>query len=335
MNRWIGREHDLQLAGSAADGEEGVRRAKELQPDVIILDVEMPRLDGVSALPLLRKAAPQARIVMASTLTRRNAEVTLKALSLGAADYVSKPAVTALAGAEDYRRNLLEKVRALGAVATLGAPAGGRAAARPPAGRTRPALSKVRPEALFIGASTGGPQALRTVMTDLASVRAPVLIAQHMPATFTTILAEHLDKLSNRTVLEARDAMPVNVGHAYVAPGDHHMSVRRRGTSLAIALDQRPPEHFCRPAVDPLFRSAAVACGPAALALVLTGMGQDGKAGASDIVKAGGSVLVQDQGSSVVWGMPGAVEEAGLAAAVSPISEIGRAAARILDGKAL
>lgn len=334
MNRWIGREHDMDLAGVAADGEEGLRQAERLKPDVIVLDVEMPRLDGLTALPQLRKIAPHARIVMASTLTRRNAEITMKALAEGASDYVAKPAVTALAGAEAYRRELLDKVRALGRAAKPRAAALPAASALRPVG-PRPPVSRTRPEAVFIGASTGGPQALRAVIGALGGQRAPLLITQHMPATFTTILAEHLDKTSARKVVEARDGMPVNAGHGYVAPGDHHMTVRRRGSSLSIVLDQRPPENFCRPAVDPLFRSAAAACGAATLAVVLTGMGQDGAAGAADIVNAGGSVIVQDEASSVVWGMPGAVEKAGLAAAMRPLSGIAAAVTDVLIGKAL
>lgn len=330
---WLEGAPDIDIVGAATNGEEAVKQAGALRPDIVILDIEMPKLDGISALPQILAAAPGARVIMASTLTKRNAEIALKALALGASDYIPKPDSGSLATAIDYRRELIEKVRALGGARAR--PGAGAAAARPAAkaaGGT-PKFSTVSPKVLAIGSSTGGPQALRDVIGALGHFKAPVLITQHMPATFTGILASHLDAISPLQAVEAKDGMPVRAGQIYVAPGDFHMTVKRKSGAAVVSLDQHPPENFCRPAVDPLFRSVAEVYGAEALAVVLTGMGHDGAAGAKTIVAAGGSVIAQDEASSVVWGMPGAVVAAGAACAVEPLAKIGPAILDVFAGK--
>jgi two-component system chemotaxis response regulator CheB len=324
--RWIEADDRLELAGTCPDGEQGLRRATELQPDLVVLDVEMPRMDGLTALPLILKAAPKARVVMASTLTRQGADVTVKALSLGAADFAAKPGAGQLGGAEAYRVELLQKLVALSP--RLTPPPRVTAAPARPAARA----AAVRPLIIAIGASTGGPQALREVVAALpADTRAPILITQHMPRLFTAMLAEHLSKLGPPAA-EAIDGETLRPGRIYLAPGDFHLTVRSGPGGLHAALDQNPQVNFCRPAVDPLFMSLADAGVRNVLAVVLTGMGSDGREGVRRLRAAGAQVIVQDQPSSVVWGMPGAVAEAGLADMILPLSEIGPEIARRMRG---
>lgn len=334
--RWIEADARLEVAATCADGEQGVRRAGELQPDLVVLDIEMPRMDGLTALPLILKAAPRARVIMASTLTRKGAEVTMRALSLGAADYAPKPEAGRVAGAEAYRTELLQKLVALSPRQSVRAPASPAAAA------PRPALSQAKaaprpgvapkPNLIAIGSSTGGPQALRDVMSVIPNdARVPVVIAQHMPKLFTAILAEHLSKCG-MPAAEAKHGEVLRPGRAYLAPGDWHFTLKAGGQGFVAELDQSPPVNFCRPAVDPLFRSCAQAAGRNVLAVVLTGMGSDGREGARVIRDAGGQVIAQDQATSVVWGMPGAVAEAGLADMILPLKDIGPEIARRLKG---
>lgn len=330
VKRWLSDVSDIVVAAYAFDGQEGVNKVRAEQPDVVVLDVEMPRMGGLEALPEILKAKPGVRVLMASTLTHKGADVTLQALSLGAADFLAKPDAGKIAGADAYKRDLVEKIRALGRFGRAGSRAvRARAAAAP---TPTAAWSKDRPSALFIGSSTGGPQALRTVIGAIGAINAPIFIAQHMPATFTRILAEHLDRETPATAMEAKDGAPVRPGHIYVAPGDFHMTVRARGASPVVALDQRPPENFCRPAVDPLFRSAAEVYGSRALCVVLTGMGHDGAKGSSVVRAAGGSIIAQDEASSVVWGMPGAVVNEGVVAAITPLDAIGPLVVDVFKG---
>lgn len=323
--RWLGEEQGVEVVGSAVDGADAVDKAKALQPDIVVLDVEMPVLDGLSALPRILAAAPRTRVVMASTRTQRNAEVTIKALAAGAADFVSKPEATRLGGAQAYRAELVAKIRALCAVGMRPRAAAAARAEPSPAPRPAPTFAQA-PVALVIGVSTGGPQALRELVATLASaIPAPILIVQHMPATFTTILAQHLDKLTDAAAVEATHGRVLEPGTIYVAPGGHHMTVARRAGRDVVELDTSPPVNHCRPAVDPLFRSAAALWGAGTLAVVLTGMGSDGCDGARAVVDAGGRVIVQDEATSVVWGMPGAVARAGLAHSILPLSGVGPA----------
>ncbi|WP_417468648.1 protein-glutamate methylesterase/protein-glutamine glutaminase [Maricaulis sp.] len=345
MTRWIEEDPDLVLAGAATDGEQGIRKAEELRPDLIVLDVEMPKMDGLAALPVLLKTVPSCRIVMASTLTRRGGEVTIRALSMGAADYAPKPQAGRLAGAEEFRRDLLAKLKALsprpktarpsaapapqlraapGAPAPASPPRAFRPVAAAPISRGTTPRSTQPPAIIAIGSSTGGPEALRLVISKCAAgLAAPVVIAQHMPALFTKILAEHLSKASNLPCKEAEHGERLLAGHVYVAPGDFHFTVRRDAAGYYAALDQSPPINFCRPAVDPLFHSVAEATGGKALGVILTGMGHDGREGVRALRAAGGTIIAQDEATSIVWGMPGAVAEAGLADQILPLSEIG------------
>jgi two-component system chemotaxis response regulator CheB len=292
-------------------------------------------------------------IIMASTLTRRNAEISFKALSLGASDYIPKPESTREpAAAETFRHDLVQKIRHLGAKVRRAVPAALSPPLAPvldrprtPSGRPplpavaqpqllRRAFSTQVPRALLIGSSTGGPQALMTLVGEIASVidRVPVLITQHMPPTFTTILAEHLARSSRRPAQEAVDGEIVKAGKIYLAPGGCHMRVVRRGADAVIALDDGPPVNFCKPAVDPLFLSAIDVWQGGILAVVLTGMGSDGMRGGKEIVAAGGSVIAQDEASSVVWGMPGAAANAGICAAVLPLHQIAPKLVRLFSG---
>jgi two-component system chemotaxis response regulator CheB len=358
--RWVEAEPDLEMVATIRSGREAVNQLERYDPDVVLLDIEMPDLDGITALPMLLAKKRDLVVIMASTLTRRNAEISLRALSLGAADYIPKPASSREVTSDtNFRRELIEKVRQLGLRAKRvrvapSVPARAPVAdpklatpliktASPPLvpGATPALAIALRPFAiaaprvLLIGASTGGPQALNALMPQLAGVfeRAPVLITQHMPPTFTTILAEHLARLSGRPAREAQDGEEVNAGTIYVAPGGKHMRVVRRDGIAVIALDDGALINFCKPAVDPLFASAAQVWGHWVLGLVLTGMGSDGLRGAQAITAAGGSVMAQDEASSVVWGMPGQVSMAGLCSAVLPLKEIAPRLSRVFAGE--
>lgn len=347
VTRWIEAEPNLKLAGVAVNGRDGVKLAGEAQPDVIILDIEMPEMNGLEALPALLKAAPKARVLMSSTLTRRGAEITMKALTLGAADYITKPE-TGAAAAADFQRDLIAKAIALGrrfqpsssSAASSGVrlappnPSGTPAARPGPSAPPSHLRAPMAVDILVIGSSTGGPQALRSLLPELTGkLRQPILIAQHMPAMFTTILAQHLSQATKKDVQEAKDGAPINPGCIYVAPGDFHMRISKRHGAPRIELDQSPPVNFCRPAVDPLFLSACDAYGPNVLAVVLTGMGSDGKRGAETIVAKGGAVLAQDEATSVVWGMPGAVAHANLAYGIHALKDLAPAIAQLAQGR--
>jgi two-component system chemotaxis response regulator CheB len=350
ISRWIASEPDMVVAASLRTGLDAVNQIERVNPDVAVLDIEMPELDGISALPLLLAKKRNLIIIMASTLTRRNAEISFKALSLGASDYIPKPESTREASAaEIFHHDLIQKIRSLGAKVRRVAPASPASPlapasdrAREPATRApvahppllRRAFSAQAPRVLLIGSSTGGPQALMALVGEIGAVidRFPVLITQHMPPTFTTILAEHLARASHRPAREAIDGEIVKAGQIYLAPGGRHMRVARHGAEVAIVLDDGPPINFCKPAVDPLFASAIDVWQGAILAVVLTGMGSDGMRGGKEIVAAGGSVIAQDEASSVVWGMPGAAANAGICAAILPLGQIAPKLVRLFSG---
>ena len=353
ISRWLGSEPDIVVAAALRTGREAVNQLERINPDIAVLDIEMPELDGISALPLLLAKKRNLIVIMASTLTRRNAEISFKALSLGASDYIPKPESTREAtAAETFRHDLVQKIRHLGAkvrrashpvVAPPLVPTAERmreTIARAPVAApvsapvVRRSFSTQNPRALLIGSSTGGPQALMNVVAEIGPVidRFPVLITQHMPPTFTTILAEHLARSSNRPAREAVDGEAVKAGHIYLAPGGRHMRVVRHGAEPVIALDDGPPVNFCKPAVDPLFASAVEVWQGSILALILTGMGSDGMRGGKDIVAAGGSVIAQDEATSVVWGMPGAAAHAGICSAVLPLNQIAPKLVRLFAG---
>jgi two-component system, chemotaxis family, protein-glutamate methylesterase/glutaminase len=334
IGRWLAAESDISVVASPSTGREAVDQLLRANPEIIVLDIDMPDLDGLAALPLLLRLKPDTVVVMASALTRRNAEISLKALSLGATDYVPKPeSALGPVGADQFRRELVDKIRALGQASRA------RLLRRNPSVKisrqraagfvTRPAAS-ARPNALVIGASTGGPQALLALFAQLRPIiaRYPVLVAQHMPPTFTALLAENLARISGFPAAEAIDGEAVVGGRIYVAPGGKHLRIARRRGAAVIALDTNVTVHYCRPAVDPLFESAAQVWRHHVAALVLTGMGSDGLQGARTVADAGGSVIAQDETTSVIWGMPGAVAHAGICTAVLPINQI---AARLIQ----
>lgn len=332
----LASDNEIEVVASVGNGEQAVKALKQGGIDVIVLDIEMPTMDGITALPLLIEVDPRVRIIMSSTLTTRNAEISVKALRLGAADYIPKPSSTAeLNSGDTFRRTLLEKVRALGAAARRRGTASSvsrRPQLRSPAAKDSPlpaatiVLRKAgmsMPEILAIGSSTGGPQALFEVFKGIPQTwQLPIVITQHMPATFTKILATHLEQVAKRPCIEAKGGEIVRSGHIYVAPGDNHLLLEHSSGNVVTRLSQSPPENFCRPAVDPMLRSVVAVYGPRVLALILTGMGKDGLKGCEAVVSAGGTVVAQDEATSIVWGMPGAVATHGVCAAVLPLKEI-------------
>ncbi|MEO1198368.1 MAG: chemotaxis response regulator protein-glutamate methylesterase [Pseudomonadota bacterium] len=371
LSRWIGEADGVDVVGSAPNGKLAVERLETLDPDIVVLDIEMPEMDGLTALPLMLKSKPGLIVVMASTLTRRNADISLKALSLGATDYIPKPeGNSGVTTSVEFRRDLIERISGLAPKAIANAARRKASAstsrdtmrrleqrvesriktpaAAPAITKPRSALasvpasqialrqpSAVPPRVLVIGSSTGGPPALAKVFAELKPVvpKVPILVTQHMPPTFTAILAEHITKTAGAPAAEGVDGEAITAGRIYVAPGGKHMVIGGSSTAPVIRLNDDPPVNFCRPAVDPLFESASKIFGPAILAAVLTGMGQDGAAGGVVIANAGGTVIAQDEETSVVWGMPGATAQAGCCAAVLPLDRIGPKLAAIIGGK--
>ena len=323
----LSREPDFEVVGQAKNGREAIELVRALRPEVITLDVEMPVMDGLTALKEIRRLYPKAKVIMFSSLTEEGAKETIEALSLGAFDFVTKPSSGSLTESMQRIRNeLLPKIRA--AVPVRKPPVLPRRPTpavppRPLPGLKPPLIKPGVYTVLGIGVSTGGPRALMEIIPKLpASFPAPVLIVQHMPPVFTGQLARRLDQISSLRVKEASHGEPVQKGTVYIAPGDYHMEVKASGKVKNIFLHQGPPENACRPAVDPLFRSLAEVYNGTTVALVLTGMGQDGMRGAQRIKERGGVVLAQDEKTSTVYGMPRVVVEAGLADMVLSLPEI-------------
>lgn len=340
ITRMLEEDPGISVVASVGNGELAVKNLSRYDVDVIVLDVEMPVMDGLTALPKLLEVDPNVRIIMASTLTVRNAEISIRALESGAADYVPKPSSSReLSGGSEFRRSLIEKVKTLGTVrrarpattrpGLVRRPAPAAPATPKPSLLSGPvSLRKpgiTRPDILAIGSSTGGPQALFALLRDLKpTINVPVVITQHMPATFTTILAEHISRMTGWPCTEAKDGDPLQAGHILLAPGDYHMLIENKGAGKVARLSKAAPENFCRPAVDPMLRSVAQCYGGRAMVVILTGMGSDGMRGAQVVVDAGGTIIAQDEASSVVWGMPGAVATAGICSAVLPLKDLGQ-----------
>jgi len=348
ISRMLEAAGGIEVVATASDGKRALQLLERHPVDVVVLDIEMPVMDGLEALPKIVADHPGVQVVMASTLTQRNAEISMKAMQLGAADTIAKPGSSGeLRSADDFKRDLVDKVRALGKVAKRrpnrpATKAGERAprvaVVRPPPKvvKLRPAPTAFRPQALAIGSSTGGPQALFKVLGDLGRLDIPVFITQHMPPTFTRILAEHIARSTGLAAAEAQDGEPVQAGRLYVAPGGKHLTVEAKGAQKAIRLDDGAPENFCKPAVDPMVRSLIKAYGGnKILCAILTGMGADGAKGAEQVADAGGVVLAQDEATSVVWGMPGATAQRGAAHGVLPVGAIGAALKRAAAGGGL
>lgn len=388
--RYLSEDPNIDVVTTANNGAIALRQLRQHDIEVVVLDIEMPEMDGMTALPRMVDIQPDLQVVMASTLTRKNAEISLRALQMGAVDYVPKPETARSVNANiDFRRELVEKVKAwasrrrkkLGmdqpenvtdtgrtvtAQPSFARPARPQAstgfvsANRPKsptatvataraadrqtvssaptmaAGSKPIALKKGSmraPRVMLIGSSTGGPQALMKFFAGFKSrPKVPILITQHMPATFTAILADHLHQSTGWPAQEGKHGMEPKPGEIYIAPGGKHMELETRDGKVLIKLTEDPPENFCRPAVDPLFRTAGKIFGERILAVILTGMGHDGLKGAREITKEGATLLAQDEATSVVWGMPGAVATAGLCTEVLPITEIGPAASKRLEG---
>lgn len=314
---------EIEVVGVAANGRIALGKLAQVQPDVVVLDVEMPEMNGLETLAALRKTHPRLPVIMFSTLTERGAVTTLDALSLGATDYITKPANvgSVVLARKRVQDELIPKIRLLTGRGPKLAPV----VVRPKVA----AAPRVRPsgavEVVGIGVSTGGPNALAALLPAIPEqFPAPILVVQHMPPLFTRFLAERLAGKSRIGVVEGADGMVVRPGTAYIAPGDFHMTVERHGLDIVLRMNQAPPENSCRPAVDVLFRSIAAMWGNHALVAVLTGMGQDGMRGAERVREAGGQILAQDEATSVVWGMPGYVANAGLADRVLPLDEMAR-----------
>ncbi len=354
ISRALGGVDNAVIVGSVANGRSALQTLQSMLVDVVILDIEMPVMDGLTALPEILKISPWSRVLMSSTLTVQGAEVTMRAMTLGAADYVAKPSSTREAESTDvWQSGLVAKVQALGVAAWRERQRLGKVGPLPPGVMAKTAsassnsaahaalstkgklydgndirlrdASRMVPDIIAIGSSTGGPQALFQVLPHLCGLTQPIVITQHMPRTFTTILADHISKQTNLPCREGQNGEKIVGGRAYLAPGDFHMLLERKGSDTFIKITQDPPENFCRPSVDPMLRSVAQCYGPNKILMcILTGMGSDGLKGSDPIVNAGGTLVAQDQSTSVVWGMPGAVATAGLCSAVLPITEVGK-----------
>ncbi len=304
---------EIEVVDTAKNGKEAIEKARALLPDVITLDIEMPVMDGLTALKILRRELPHIKIIMFSSLTQEGAKATIDALALGASDFVPKPSSKSFVeSVKKIKEDLIPKIKSLVIKKIL---------LKPPV--KKPKIKAGDYKVCGIGVSTGGPQTLMQIIPKLpANFPAPILIVQHMPPVFTKQLAERLDHMSILRVKEAEQGESVKDGLVYIAPGDYHMVVKKQGAGIRIHLHQGPPRNFCRPSVDELFESLAEIYNGKTLALVLTGMGNDGKEGAKKIKEKGGVVLAQDAESCVVFGMPKAVIEAGLADEILNLSQI-------------
>ncbi|WP_456369850.1 protein-glutamate methylesterase/protein-glutamine glutaminase [Thermodesulfatator atlanticus] len=320
-------DKDIEVVGTANNGKEALDKARLLRPDVITLDIEMPVMDGLTALEKLKRLYPKIQVIMFSSLTEKGAKETIKALSLGAFDFVTKPSTRSLnESIKRIKEELIPKIKtACPRIAPLQAPRPAPQAKKvavSPLARRKPLIVGKR-EIVAIGVSTGGPRALSEIIPRLpATFPVPIVIVQHMPPVFTAQLAQRLDQLSQLKVQEGKEGSPLTPGKVYIAPGDKHMEVAQRGVAKVVHLHKGPPENSCRPAVDVLFRSVAKVYGGKSVGLVLTGMGQDGLAGSKVMKDAGAIIVAQDEATSTVYGMPRAVVEAGLADYVLPLNEI-------------
>jgi two-component system, chemotaxis family, protein-glutamate methylesterase/glutaminase len=320
LARVLEADPGVKVVSRVGNGRQAVESFAALppmgRPQVVLLDLEMPVMDGMTALPLLLRQEPRPAVIVASALTQKGAAVTMAALRAGAADYLPKPGAAGGGLADPgFRAELLAKVKGWARIGRAQPVASAAPSLREPAVAPPRGL-----RAIGIGCSTGGPQALTTLLRGIVRpLPVPIIAVQHMPAGFTAMLADHLDRLGGPRCGEARDGEALQPGRLYLAPGDRHLLVEgRAGGALVARLSDAPPENFCRPAVDPMLRSLAAACSGAVAAVILTGMGQDGLLGCQAVAAAGGAVLAQDEASSVVWGMPGAVAKAGLARALLP-----------------
>lgn len=339
LARLIDAQPGMEVVSTAPNGKVGVDKTRELDPDLVVLDIEMPVMTGLEALVEIRKTHPKTPIVMFSTLTENGASATMTALERGASDYAAKPnaASNMSAALEMVKDELVTKIEALlgpnGVRRRPAGSAGAPAPATPPAAPRR-AVS-VRPQAVVLGSSTGGPHALEVFLAAIKQpLPVPIYVTQHMPATFTRVLAERLNTKVPTTVVEGEEGMEAEPGHCYIAPGGLHMGLRRDGTSVKLQLLNTPPVNSCRPSVEPMFEMALKIYNKRLVGVMLTGMGADGLDGARGIAALGSPMIVQDEATSVVWGMPGAVAKAGLASEILPLAEIGSRVSQLAGGLA-
>jgi len=334
----------FSVVGSISNGQMAVDFVSRNPVDVIVLDLEMPVMDGLTAIPKLLEKAPHAKIIVVSALTTSGADVSLKCLRAGALDVIAKPSSVAGGSAATFAQDLIERISALGQThrprtATLGSAKPTVSATTTsvvkPAHSDAPNLrrpSTLMPDVIAIGSSTGGPQALFSMLGDLKKIgtpRQPIVITQHMPATFTAILATHISNLTGFQAAEGKTGDLLTPGRIYIAPGDFHMLFEKKPGGVSIVLNEGPKENFCRPAVDPMFRSLVDIYGGKVLAVVLTGMGSDGAKGSAAVADKGGTVIAQDETSSVVWGMPGATAKIGACSFILPLDQIASSVSRL------
>lgn len=336
LTKTLEEDPAIHVVSSMSNGEMAVSAVERRRPHVVIMDIEMPVMDGLTALPKILEKCPQTKVIMFSSLTEKGASTTLKALSLGAVECIVKPSSGQNTGpGSPFQRQLVELIKNLvpdevRVPSSSESSVSKRIAPAPPPKSLTPVTlhddSQAytgKPSLLAIGSSTGGPQALFKVIKNFHGFDIPIVLTQHMPSTFTKILAQHITQHTGLIAHEGEEGMPLEPGKVYVAPGGFHMHLVQDSGKTVIHLDNGPPENFCKPAVDPMLRTAQKIYGKKILCVILTGMGNDGLNAGKDLVKAGGRLIAQDEATSVVWGMPGAVAQAGICSAVLPVDEIG------------
>jgi two-component system chemotaxis response regulator CheB len=331
LKRLLEKDSDIEVIATASNGAIGVSEAEKHKPDVIILDIEMPIMDGLTALPQILQKSPQSKVIMFSTLTEKGAAVTMKALSLGAAECLVKPSSQDPVDiGSDFEMRLTSFVKALGMRKAIASPSSNLPSSSSLPERkklvlnTNPMAYKGAPAIIAIGSSTGGPNALFEVCRHFKGISVPVIITQHMPKTFTKMLASHIQEKTGVPCHEGAEGMIIEKGNIYVAPGGFHMTFQRKeDQSIQIRLHDTAPINYCKPSVDPMMQSAVELYGHRVLGVILTGMGSDGIGGGEAIVKNNGRLIAQDEATCTVWGMPRAVSEAGYCTQILPLQEIG------------
>lgn len=328
LSRALGKEDDIEIVSSVSNGQYAVDTIQKADPDIVVLDIEMPVMDGITAIPLLLEKKPGVKILMCSTLSAKGASVSIKALALGATECLVKPTSTSeIHGSENFQSELIRLVRGLSGKHTAISRTTKTSPRKPAAATYALKDEKLsysgKPSLIAIGSSTGGPQALFSVLQECKDFDVPIVITQHMPKTFTAILAEHIAQNCGLPCHEGADNMPLERGHAYIAPGGKHMIFERREGKAYIRITDDPPENYCKPSIEPMVRSAVKLYGNKVLGVMLTGMGSDGLESFRQLADAGGLIIAQDEETSTVWGMPGAVANAGICSAVMPLQNIG------------